>query len=367
MIGSRRRAVLASGTALVLLTGCAAATSSRDATATDETVPLDRIARVTDPGSLRGPSTAVLTDRSVTPLEDTALPVLPTTVTSHDRDGDRDVVVRSIDRVLALDLSGSIASTVWGLGLGDHLVGRDVSTTFPEAKDLPLVTSGGHSVNAEAVLATRPSIVVTDGSIGPRDVVEQLRDAGVTVVFLDRTSSFDGAGELARDVAGVLGVPAAGDRLAARIAAETSQVRGQVEAIAPTDPDRRLSMLFLYLRGSGGIYYLLGQDSGAGDLIDGLGGVDLAAERGWEEAQPLTDEALVSADPDLVLVMTDGLASVGGIDRLLADKPSVALTTAGRNRRFVDMADGDVLSFGPRSADVLAALARAVYAPGAAT
>jgi iron complex transport system substrate-binding protein len=79
--------------------------------------------------------------------------------------------------------------------------------------------------------------------------------------------------------------------------------------------------------------------------------------------KPMTDEALVAADPDLVLVMTDGLASAGGVDGLLASKPALALTTAGQNRRFVDMADGVVLGFGPRSASVLDALARAVYAP----
>ncbi len=44
-------------------------------------------------------------------------------------------------------------------------------------------------------------------------------------------------------------------------------------------------------------------------------------------------------------------------------KPALALTGAGENRRIVDMADGDILGFGPRSAAVLDALARAIYAP----
>ena len=91
--------------------------------------------------------------------------------------------------------------------------------------------------------------------------------------------------------------------------------------------------------------------------------MDVAAEIGWDGMKPMTDEALVAADPDLILVMTDGLASAGGVDELLASKPALALTTAGQHRRFVDMADGEVLGFGPRSAAVLDALARAVYAP----
>jgi len=77
----------------------------------------------------------------------------------------------------------------------------------------------------------------------------------------------------------------------------------------------------------------------------------------------MTDEALIAANPDLILVMTDGLESVSGVDGLIAEKPAVGLTRAGENRRFVDMADGEMLSFGPRTPLVLDALARAIYAP----
>lgn len=348
--------------ALVATTGCAADATSADRGASS-LVPLSQIAPVADPRALEGPSTATLADRAIEPVAESPAQVLPSTVVSRHRGGDREVVVESADRVLAVDLSGSIAATVWGLGLGDRLVGRDVSTTFPGVEDLPVVTSGGHSINAESVLDVRPDVVITDGSIGPRDVVEQLSDAGVTVLFVDNDPSFRGAQRLARDVAAALGVPAQGDALADQIGSELAAVTDQIDRLAPTRADQQISMLFVYLRGSGGVYYLLGRDSGAGELIEALGGVDLAAELGWGEAQPMTDEALVLANPDLILVMSDGLESVGGIDQLLEDKPSVALTAAGQHRRFVDMADGDVLSFGPRSADVLAALARAVYAP----
>jgi iron complex transport system substrate-binding protein len=46
--------------------------------------------------------------------------------------------------------------------------------------------------------------------------------------------------------------------------------------------------------------------------------------------------------------------------------PAVAQTPAGQHRRIVDMADIDILSFGPTTADVIDALARALYAPEAA-
>jgi iron complex transport system substrate-binding protein len=77
----------------------------------------------------------------------------------------------------------------------------------------------------------------------------------------------------------------------------------------------------------------------------------------------MTDEALIAANPDLIIVMTEGLASVGGARELVKEKPAIGLTRAGQKLRFVDMADSQVLSFGPRTPEVIDALARAIYAP----
>jgi iron complex transport system substrate-binding protein len=205
--------------------------------------------------------------------------------------------------------------------------------------------------------------VITDGTIGPRDVLEQLRTAGVDVVFVENDSTFHGAAELARQVGAALGVPETGAALATQITADVAAKIAEIAGIAPADPADRVRVIFLYLRGGSGITYLFGSESGADVLIDALAGVDVATEVGWTGMRPVTDEALIAADPDLILVMTDGLASVGGVDGLLEAKPALALTGAGEHRRVVDMADGDILSFGPRSAAVLDALARAIYAP----
>jgi iron complex transport system substrate-binding protein len=357
---------LVAAVALLLLAGCAAAGSGATSVPAQPQVPLASLSPQARPTAVTGPATATLVDRSVVPVTTTETQRLPVTVSSHFRDGDRRVTVADASRIVAFDLSGSIAASVWGLGLGANLVARDVSTNFPGTEHLPVITAEGHAVNAEAVLAARPSVILTDGSMGPRDVVEQLADTGVPVVFLTNRASYAGAAALAEEVGQALGLPDTGKQLAERITAEVAAVKTAVASIAPTEPSDRLRTVFLYVRANAGVYYLLGDDSGVGDLIAGLGATDVAGELGWQELQPLTDEALVAARPDLILMMTKGLESAGGADGLLAARPALALTPAGERHRIVDMADGDVLSFGPRSAAVLDALARAVYAPGAA-
>lgn len=326
-------------------------------------IPLADLDLLDDPRAYEGESTAVLAATSVVPVTENPESTLPATITSHDLAGDTDVTVTSNERILGLDLAGSIAATIFGLGFGDNVVGRDVSTTFPDAVDLPLVTTGGHSINSEAVLALRPTVVITDGTVGPTDVVLQLREAGIPVVFVDTDPSLDGVSELTHQVAAALGATEAGDLLAKRTQSEITDTMEQIAAIAPTSKADKLRIAFLYLRGSAGIYYLFGEGSGADVLVDALGGVDVAKEIDWTGMKPMTDEALVAANPDLILVMTDGLESAGGVDGLLEAKPAIGLTKAGEHRRFVDMADGEILSFGPRTPGVLDALARAIYAP----
>lgn len=358
------RAALAAAASAALLAGCA--TAQPDDTSSTapvvDTRPLAELSLYPDPRAAEGPRTAVAGFEVIEPVTENPTQTLPATVVSHDPGGAREITVTDASRVLAIDMAGSLAATVWGLGLGDSLVGRDMTTTFPGTEDLPVVTSGAHSINAEAVLSLRPTLVITDGSIGPRDVLQQLRDTGVTVVFIENEPSFEGAAQLARDVAEVLGAPEAGELLAERIAGQIDDIRGQIAAIAPTEHEKKLRIVFLYLRGGSGIYYLFGSESGADHLIEALGARDVAGEMGWEGMKPMTDEALVEADPDVILVMTDGLASAGGVDGLLSAKPALALTTAGQQRRIIDMDDGEVLSFGPRSARVLDALARVLYA-----
>ncbi len=293
----------------------------------------------------------------VEPLEGGADAVLPVTVT--DFTGDQ-VEVTDTSRLLALDTYGTLATTVYALGLGDQLVGRDVSTGIPELADLPVVTHNGHELSAEAILDLNPSVVLTDYSIGPLEVQLQLKDAGIPVVTLDSTRNRAVIGEQIEAVAEVLGVPERGTQLAERVEAEVAEAEAQVASVLPEDPDERVRMVFLYLRGTAGVYYWFGEGSGADDLIEALGGVDVASEVGLEGSRPINAEGLVKSEPELYVMMSHGLDSVGGVDGLL-EVPGVADTTAGINGCVVDMTDFEVLSFGPQFPHTLRALATAIY------
>lgn len=363
----RSPASLLIATVLVLgLAGCALPTATAGSgDAASDPCPaaahqLSELDLVDDVRAAIGGSTACLPTHSIAPVSDTTASELPVSVT--DAEG-REVEVTDVSRILAIDISGTIASTVFALGMGENVVGRDSSTMFDGTEDLPVVTKTGHSLNPEAILELAPTVILTDTTIGPKEVRQQLRDAGIPIVVISDELRLDNTDQLVTEVATALGIPTHGEELISQVETDLDAALAEIAEVTPTDEDERARMLFLYVRGNANVYYIFGKDSGADSLIDAVGGIDVASEIGWEGNKPMTAEALVAARPDVLVMMTDGLDSVDGIDGLIERVPAVAETPAGINRRVIDMADSEILSFGPRSPEIVRAIARALYAP----
>lgn len=309
-----------------------------------------------------------LAENRIQPLDGTAEPDLPVTVPSvvHDAlngsDTDaleyEDVEVTDVSRILPL--TGMIAEVVFTLGLGENVVGRDAAADFTEAEELPQI-SEGHDVSVESVLSLEPTVILADTWTGPPEAVEQLQESGVPVVILEEAWTIEDMYPRFERVAEALGVAERGEELVERTQSQMAEVRES----APTGDDA-LSVAFLYLRGTAGVYLLGGRGSGADTLIEEVGATDAGVAMGLDQPfTPITSEALIEAQPDVLLVMTKGLESVGGIDGLV-EIPGVAQTPAGQERRVVDFADGVLLNFGPRTPQVVAALAEELYGSGAA-
>ncbi len=361
-----RLSLLIAAAVIFGLTGCAAPTATAGSEhAASDACPaaaqqLSDLALVDDVRTATGGSTACLPSYAISPVSDTTTPGLPVTLT--DAEG-RDVEITDVSRILPIDISGTIAATVFALGMGDGVVGRDSSTTFDGTQDLPVVTKAGHALNPEAILELAPTVILTDTTIGPKEVRQQLRDAGIPIVVISDELRLANTDQLIEEVASALGIQSRGQKLIAQVDADLDTALAEIAEVVPADESDRARMLFLYVRGSANVYYIFGKDSGADSLIDAVGGIDVASEIGWEGNKPMTAEALVAAQPDVLVMMTDGLESVGGIDGLIERVPAVAETPAGVNRRVIDMADGEILSFGPRSPEIIRAIARALYAP----
>ncbi|WP_166986017.1 heme/hemin ABC transporter substrate-binding protein [Canibacter zhoujuaniae] len=345
------------------LSGCASGSASdtADANSAPKLAPLSELTPVDNPATYEGPSTVLLPENDLQPLDSKVEQKLPVTVTSRPPSGESEVTVKSTERIVSLSLTGALSDFIYAYGFGDKIVGADISTDLP-GLDIPVVTQGGHNVDAESILELNPDLVISDGTVGPIDVIEQLRDAGVAVAFVRSASTYEESFEQGQQVADVLGVSAMGAELREFYEAKIEAKIAEIKALVPADPEKLPRVAFLYMRGPG-VFFLFGKGTGIDTILDALGAVDVAEEIGWEGHKPMNDEALVAADPNLILVMTKGLESVGGVDGMLETHQAVALTDAGERRRIVDAPDTRIFSGVTRAADTLDGLARAFYAP----
>ena len=247
-------------------------------------------------------------------------------------------------------LANGSAEIIDSLGLKSILIGRDIASTEPALESVPVVTSG-HQVVAEKIIALNPDLVIIDSSVGPTQAITSLESAGIKVARINEVWTVDGISKKVVEVATLLGVSATGEKLAALIESTIATASQKVEG-SPR-------VLFLYLRGGNSIYLVGGAGSGADSMLAAIGAVDVGATPGSKPFTALTAESLIAMKPDVILVMTKGLASVGGVTGLI-ELPGVAQTPAGKNSRVISVDDSLLLSFGARTPSLLTELADAL-------
>ena len=241
-----------------------------------------------------------------------------------------------------VSVASGAAEIIVALGLTKNLVGRDIASETTALANVPVVTDA-HSLSAEKVLATKPTLLIIDDQTAPTEAIDAVAKAGVQVITIPEAWSVEDIAPRVTNIATIFGV--------------TDAATDVIKAMKFNKyPMTDTKVGFLYLRGTSSIYLLGGVGSGADSLINAAGAHDIGADAKLGPFTPLTPEALISAQPDVLLVMTKGLESVGGIDGLLG-LPGVKQTPAGQHRRVVAVDDGVLLAFGtdtPKMIDLLA-------------
>jgi iron complex transport system substrate-binding protein len=240
--------------------------------------------------------------------------------------------VPTVQRVVAL-ANGS-AEIVAALGYQSILVGRDVASTMPELAPIP-IDNPGHNVSTETVLAQKPDLILIDANTSPTSALNTLKQSGIKIVTIPSTFDLKTVAAKESSVASAIGTPKAGELLT-----------NQISSI--NNPVKPIKVVFLYLRGTSSIYLIGGKGSGADSLITAMGFTDIGAANLAQPFSAMSAEELVKLNPDVILLMTKGLESVGGLAGLV-QLPGIAQTQAGQHKRVVTVDDSLLLSFGPRT------------------
>jgi iron complex transport system substrate-binding protein len=249
-----------------------------------------------------------------------------------------------------VSLGGSVTEIVYALGEESRLIARDTTSNYPEAaRALPDV---GYlrALSPEGVLSVNPSLILTEEGAGPPEAMALLREAAIPVIEVP--DGFDGAAVLAkiRAVADTLGVPEKGAALAADVSAQLAEAQA---GLGKAPPRRVLFILSM----QGGRIMAAGQDTAAEGILHLAGAQN--ALTGFSGYKPVTDEAILAADPQVILMM-DRSGDLAITDAMLRASPALSSTTAGQTGAFVRMEGMALLGFGPRLPQTVRALAAAL-------
>ena len=252
-----------------------------------------------------------------------------------------------------ISLNGAITESLFALGKGDKVVGVDVTSTFPE--EVLKLANVGHitKLNAEGILSLQPDLILACDDFADQQLIEQLQQAGVKVIILPKPFSFDASKQLIDSVSILANAPNAGDSLIAFYNKDIQQLHTFLES----KKDKAKGM-FLYARGAGTMMV-----AGSGTQVNAmmrLAGAKNVFESEITQFKPLTTESLAQANPEFILMFSQGIASLEGIDGLL-QVPGIALTEAGRNRHIIHMEGHYLSGFGPRAAQAALELAQKLY------
>lgn len=262
-------------------------------------------------------------------------------VPAHAGDGER-----------VLSLGGSVTEIVAALGAADRLVGRDTTSTFPpEVASLPDV-GYFRALSPEGVLSLAPDLILTEAGAGPQETLDVLQAAGVPMIAAPDDTTPDGLVTKIRTVADALDLRDEGDALATRVA----QGLAEAKARAAQVPEPRRVLFILSLEG--GRVMTGGEGSTADSMIRLAGGTNAAT--GFAGYRQITDEAVLTAAPDAILVMdAEGDRTITDGDIL--SHPALAQTPAARAGAILRMDGLLLLGFGPRTPQAAAQLFDKLY------
>jgi iron complex transport system substrate-binding protein len=259
--------------------------------------------------------------------------------------------IANAHRIVAI--GGSITEIVYALGAEDKLVARDTTSVYPPAA-LKLPDVGYmRQLSPEGVLSVDPDAVLALEGSGPKEAMDVLEKASVPLLLVPEKFSRDGILEKIRLVGQAVGRKAEAEELAAKVGAAIDEAEA---GLPETGKKRVLFVLSL----QGGRVLASGSGTAADGIIAMAGGVN--AVNGYHGYKQLTDEAIIEARPDVILMMDH--AGPSPTDEAILSEPAIAATPAGKAKKLIRMDGAYLLGFGPRTAHAVRDLSTALYGRG---
>lgn len=264
-----------------------------------------------------------------------------------------DAVTLGAQRIVSV--GGDITEIIFALGLGDRIVAVDTTSHYPpdavtEKKSVGYM----RALSTEGVLSMTPTLILASVDAGPPEVVAALKSSTVPFVEIDAEHTPDGVVHKIKTVAETLGAAAEGETLARSVTEEFERAAAARGTI--TTPVRALFILAQ----QEGRTIVAGSKTSAEAIFTLAGAVN--AVTGFEGFKPLSDEAAITAAPDVIVIMQRrGGTNAGQLAKEIAAMKGLGSSPAAKAGRIIEVDGSYMLQFGPRAGTAVADLMRRFY------
>jgi iron complex transport system substrate-binding protein len=283
------------------------------------------------------------------PSSTNLIPVLPVTVTSDDGE---QVTVKDASRIVAG--GDDVIAVIEALGLGGQVYAAPLRSATEAGRKAPKQFLFNRTTGVEGVLSLEGTLFLGNSLRRHTELAKKLRGAGEAAVVID---DLQPAPDKVRKVAAALGVAEAGNALAAQVQAQLKEAAA-IAASSKVHP----RVIHLSATGAGGAPTVAGADSASGKLIGLAGGVNIGTEAGVANYSALSNEGVVAAAPEVILVTENDLQLLGGEAGLWKAYPTLKQTPAGAANRVWVMPDVQLKAASVGSGSGAVALAKALAA-----
>lgn len=243
-----------------------------------------------------------------------------------------------------VSLGGTMTEIIYGLGQGDKIVGVDATSIYPESVEKKAQLGFYRNVSAEGVLSLKPDLVIMGESSQSPQLLKQLKGTNVKLIVIPERNSLGFVADKIRAVGSAIG---ATDEAKGLIA----QFKEDLEAASKIpSAGKPVRAMFLYARGPSHIM-VAGGDTPAHVMMSEAGLENaFASVKGFK---PVSAEAMVAANPELVILQDVGLENV---QKSVWKMPGIELTKAGQGKKVIVVRALPFLGFGPRTGEELGRL-----------
>lgn len=257
-----------------------------------------------------------------------------------------------------ITLGGSVTEVVVELGAADQLIGVDQSSVYPMEKLAKLPKLNYYrQVSPEGILSLGPTMVITTSEAGPKEAIDQLKAAGITVHVIPEKKSIAGAREKIVMIADILGRQAEAAPVLTKFDANLEEARAIAAKAAAADA-KKPKVLFVMNSDGAGAFRVAGSKTGVDEMIREAGGENVAAS--LESFQDMSAEAISTSAPDIVLVPVGHGPAAQSLEKIAAS-PALASSPAVKNNAVSGVDLTLIAGFGPRCADGLKSLAQLIH------